>query len=307
MENEKKGLTAEIVSKQMINDTFSVKNLNKDAVHKTKNYDLFTTLTANRAISEKNRKKLLKSCKRKQIKAPILVRVSGCGNYLEIIDGQHRFNVWGELEQPIWFIIGDYSDDDIRTLNQINGHWMLDDFLHNQVQSGNESYIKFNNLIKRFASVVDDESVKSLTFTEILYIVTGYGSSTTNDFKNGLLKITDEEYETAISKCEELNKFLKEDVAPIDINYRKYLRAILDLFKSDGWDVYNSTEHLLTKLRSKKHEIDNKNYNGAKADMTYKMLIKKVFTFNAKKGSLYLRTIDAGPNKFNWEVIKLTK
>jgi hypothetical protein len=307
MENEKEGLTAEIVTKQIIDDTLSVKNLNKGAVHKTKDYDLFKTLTANRAISEKNKKKLLKSCGNKQIKSPILVRISECGNYLEIIDGQHRFNVWSQLNLPVWFIIGDYSDDDIRTLNQINGHWVLDDFLHNQVQSGNESYVKFDNLIKKFTSIIDDESVKCLTFTEILYIVTGYGSSTSNDFKNGLLEITDEEYEMTISKCEELNKFLKEDVIPIDINYRKYLRAILDLFKSDGWDVHKGTDHLLTKLRSKKHNIDNKNYNGSKADMTYKSLIKNVFNFNAKEGSIYLKTIDLGPNKLGWEVIKLTK
>lgn len=281
-------------------------------VYQTNDYNLFTFLTSNRELSEKNRKKLEKSCERKQILSPILVRKTRNpekSEPYEIIDGQHRFKVWESLGLPIYYIVADYDNEDVSLLNQIDGHWVLKDFLRNQVKNPNasnhDSYVKFNDLLERFANVVDDDSVKGLTFTEILYIVTGYGSTTTNDFKNGRLNISDDDYDKAAKYCTILDKFCKKDVAPIDINFRKYLRALLDLVKCDGWEENDMTKHLLEKLVDRKYLLNHKNYNGSNADNNYKHLIKDVISFGAKKGSLYLRSIDVGPGKFDWQVVKL--
>lgn len=289
MENNENGLTAEMVADRMIKDTFELKE--KGTVLSTNNYDLFKFLSSNRNISESNYKKLLQSLQTRNVygASTILVKEHEDGFYY-IYEGQHRFRALKELGQPIDFIINqDLTEDDISLMNTASEVWKLKDFLKRFLDKGeNESYDYLNRLIKEYGTQMDDDSVRAITFSDILFISTGWTSGVQKDFKNGTLRITKEQYIESREKCNLLREFMKEDILPLNINVRKYIRAILELIDEvNGWSDIDTTL-LKNKIETYRVMIDYKNYG--RTDM-YKKLFVDVYNKGQKKRFIGVTTI----------------
>lgn len=249
-------------------------------IYSTRNYDLFKVLKDNREISQKLKKKLLQSLGQKNIfgASTILVKQHDDGFYY-IYEGQHRFNASKELEQPIFFIINqDLTTEDISLMNTNSDVWVLKDFLRkylaNNIDGKYESYQRLQKLLDEFSSQTDDDSVRNITFTDILCISTGWGANVTNQFKNGTLKILEDDYDKSVKTCRMLQKFLHVEILPENINVRKYIRAIMSFVEGTiGWTP-NDTTYLLKKVKDNKSMIDNKNYG--KEEM-YKELLYEIY------------------------------
>jgi len=264
----------------------------KGQILTTTNYDQFKRLDSNRDISERNYKKLVQSLGKKNVYggSTILVKEHTDGYYY-IYEGQHRFEALKSLKQPIDFVINqDLSEDDVSLMNTTSEVWKLKDFLkqylHNQ---NNPSYEYINKLIKEFGTEMDDDSVRAITFTDILYITTKWTPGVEKDFKNGTLKVTEEDYIKAKEKCTMLQTFLDKDVMPLNIDARKYLRAILEFVKEvDGWDKNSDTKILKDKISLYRVMMDYKNYG--RTDM-YKKLFVEIYNKGQKKRFVGITTI----------------
>jgi hypothetical protein len=259
------------------------KVLKKGEVLTTKNYDLFKFLSCNRDISQANYKKLLQSLGKRNVygASTILVKQSVDGYYY-IHEGQHRYMALKELGQPIDFIINpELIEDDISLMNTASEVWHLPDFLKRYLDKGeNESYNYINRLVKDYVTGLDGESVRAMNFSDILYISTGWTKGVQKDFKNGTLKVTEEQYNKARTNCELLKGFLKEGVLPLSINVRRYIQAILDITTEvNGWEEVD-TLTLKNKIESYRIILDYQNYG--RRDM-YKKLFVEVYNKGQKK------------------------
>ena len=174
-------------------------------------------------------------------------------------------------------------------MNTASEVWKLKDFLKQFLDNGNNpSYVYMNKLIKEFATEMDDDSVRAITFTDILYITTGWTTGVEKDFRNGTLKVTEEDYNMAREKCTMLQNFLVNDVMPLNINARKYLRAILEFVKEvKDWDS-SDTKTLRDKIQLYRVMMDYKNYG--RTDM-YKTLFVEMFNKGQKKRFIGTTTI----------------
>ena len=270
----------------------------KGQVLTTNDYNRFRFLSSNRDISQSNYKKLLKSLSRKNIygASTILVKEHEDGYYY-IYEGQHRFSTLKELNEPIDFIVNqDLTEDDVSLMNTASEVWELKDFLKRYLDKNvNESYSFLNQLINEFGTQVEDDSVRAITFTDILFISTGWTSAVTKQFKNGNLIITREDYIKARQKCILLKDFMSDDVLSKNVNVRKYVRAILELKgEVNGWDDLDTTL-LKNKIATYHMMLDYKNYG--RTDM-YKKLFVDIYNKGQRKRFIGVTTIGSNVDYF---------
>lgn len=298
MKKKENGLTAEMVTEQMINDTFSI--IKKGEVLTTTNYNLFKFLTSNRDISQKNFNKLVNSLRQKNVygASTILVKKHEDGFYY-IYEGQHRFEALKFLKQPIDFIVNQNLEiDDISLMNTASEVWILKDFLKKYLKDEycmkNYGYHRFKILLDKYGSDNEDETVRSITFTDLLFITTGWGSNVTKQFKEGNLTITDEQYGRAEQLCDILQLFMTEDKLPSNINVRKYVRALINIFEQvEGW-TRTDIDILLNHIENYKALLDYKSYSN---EMMYVDLLTEIYNRGQKKRFIESKTIKGGKEK----------
>lgn len=113
---------------------------------KTEDYDKFKLLDQNRNINQRNYGKLVTSMKERQLVIPIVVN-----GKMEIIDGQHRFNVCRDLGLPVYYYMEEsYGIDEVILANSVSANWNRSDFLDSHMKEGNETYIQFEGLMVRY-------------------------------------------------------------------------------------------------------------------------------------------------------------
>jgi hypothetical protein len=118
---------------------------NHGFIYSTKNYDLFSMLEGNRILNLRNLAKIEASCCKKQLIIPIIVNSDH-----QIIDGQHRYNVWKKLSMPIYYIVNDnYNLDDVELANTSGTVWNNADFLHKFVTQQKPEYMKFDDMMRK--------------------------------------------------------------------------------------------------------------------------------------------------------------
>lgn len=298
MKNNENGLTAEMVAEQMIKDTFSITK--KGEIFTTTNYDLFDFLTSNRDISTKNFNKLVASLKQKNVygASTILVKQHEDGVYY-IYEGQHRFEALKFLKQPIDFIVNqNLVIDDISLMNTASEVWILKDFLKKYLKDEhtmkNSSYHRFKTLLDTYGTENEDESIRAITFTDLLFITTGWGSNVTKQFKEGTLSISDDQYGRAERLCKTLQLFMTEDKLPLNINVRKYVRALINIFETvENWTPAD-TNILLNHVENYKALLDYKSYSN---ESMYVDILTEIYNRSQKKRFIENKTIKGGKEK----------
>lgn len=118
----------------------------------TKDYTRFSKITGNRDLNANKIKKMkadiesgldiLRYC-------PILVAEKE--GKLEIIDGQHRFNVSRILKSHVWYVMVDeLTLSEIARINSNQEKWKTKDFINCYVENKNEHYIGLNSFIEKY-------------------------------------------------------------------------------------------------------------------------------------------------------------
>jgi hypothetical protein len=115
-------------------------------IYKTFDYPKFKKLHGNRPIIKSHVAKLILSMQKNYLISPINVN-----KYLEIIDGQHRFEAIKTLNLPLYFYINpNYSYNEVIILNENQKNWSQDDFLKHHIILGNKHYIAVKELMDTY-------------------------------------------------------------------------------------------------------------------------------------------------------------
>jgi len=148
-------------------------------IRTTKCYDVFHYFEGNRDINEPHYKRLKKSFETEAIFSPILVN-----EYLEIIDGQHRFEVIRELGLPLHYVvINGCGLPQIHLLNSTVQVWKPNDYIDGYFELGYPEYIKYKMFMEKYG----------IKYHEIAITLLNQGSSpklAREKMKNGEYKIT---------------------------------------------------------------------------------------------------------------------
>lgn len=165
-------------------------------VYKTLDYNKFSFLGGNREINKLNYKRLLKSISEEQLLIPIIVNEK-----FEIIDGQHRFHVNRDLENPIYYIINKgYGLEQVKRANSVGVNWTKDDFLKTYIEEGNENYIELDRIKKKYG----------LQIGAVLKIFSAFQNKSDYYTKDKFIKgdfVIGEYLEGIIYFCEQLEMF----------------------------------------------------------------------------------------------------
>lgn len=112
------------------------------------NYGQFSWMKGNRDLNELKIKRIVAeiSSGNNLLKyAPIIV-----DQEFNILDGQHRFMCAKQTGNPVFFVIKDkMSISEVARLNSNTSNWKNIDYLNSYVSTGNENYIKLEELLQQ--------------------------------------------------------------------------------------------------------------------------------------------------------------
>ena len=166
-------------------------------VYTTKDYSIFKRLIGNRDIPESRISKIVDSIQKiGWIHNPIVVNEK-----MEVIDGQGRLTALQRLKMPVEYIIAPGAGTKecvYMNMNMVN--WKLPDFIKSYAEQGNENYQRLLKLMSKYANGNLD------IISTAVYRVS---KSKHRDIKEGILQLTEEQYETAIPRLEFIKPLLE--------------------------------------------------------------------------------------------------
>ena len=165
-------------------------------VYTTNDYDLFKRLTGNRDIPESRISKIIDSIQKiGWVHNPIVVNEE-----MEVIDGQGRLTALKRLKMPVEYIIAPgASTKECVYMNMNMVNWKLPDFIKSYAEQGNENYQRLLTLMEKYANGNLD------IISTAVYRVS---RSKHRDIKEGILQLTEEQYEKAIERLEFITPLL---------------------------------------------------------------------------------------------------
>lgn len=169
-------------------------------VYTTRDYSIFKRLVGNRDIPESRISKIVDSIQKiGWIHNPIVVNEN-----MEVIDGQGRLTALQRLKMPVEYIIAPGAGTKecvYMNMNMVN--WKLPDFIKSYAEQGNENYQRLLKLMGTYANGNLD------IISTAVYRVS---RSKHRDIKEGILQLTEEQYEAAIPRL----KFVKPLMEKLD-------------------------------------------------------------------------------------------
>lgn len=148
------------------------------SIESTKNYEMFKKNTSNRELDKQNLEKIKASIEMKNLLhlRPIIVNEK-----MEIIDGQHRFEIAKQLNVPIYYQIQkEANEEDVFLLNVNQKSWGFNDYLNYYISLGYEDYINFKKIIDKYSISINAGFHFIYTYTDGRLFV---------DFRRGKLKL----------------------------------------------------------------------------------------------------------------------
>jgi len=237
--------------------------MNTIQVHTTTDYGKFRLLNGNRKLKSLHMQRLKKSMQEEYLFTIITVN-----EFLEIIDGQHRFHVAKELALPINYVIKPgYGINQVQKYNITNEKWKIEDYLDSYCREGIREYIIFQEFIQRHNI--------NIPIGMILLCSTDSGPKI-EDFKNRRLRIKNlHEADEKAKKLKELEKYCSL------VFDRSFVAALGFLVKHPD---FNFNELV---LKFKIHgDLDGKVKRDKEA---YIADLEKVYNYGRKNGKVNLR------------------
>lgn len=153
-------------------------------IQQTKDYSKFDTITGNRNINEK---KVSRICADIQDGLNLLpycpVMVYEANGKLNLVDGQHRFNVSKKLGLPVYYVVcQEISLQQIATINSKQDKWTARDFLKCYIKLGNEHYVTLDKILKEYKLQIS-------TAYEMLLNRTPINRKGAESFKDGTFEV----------------------------------------------------------------------------------------------------------------------
>lgn len=183
----------------------------------TKNFKQFSLLEYNRTVCPAHVKRLKHqiSIQNDLHLFPIIVTPD-----LEVVDGQHRLQAAKELNIEIHYLIdGNYNSQKIITFNNNQRRWSIEDRLKFYSETGNEHYVKLNDLVKDIG----------FSLPCLLIWMTDESNRQSFNFKNGHFKfeLTQNRFESIIRAKKLLSIMKKNSFKPVNIYTQAFFHRAL--------------------------------------------------------------------------------
>lgn len=156
----------------------------KVKVYQSADYKLFRLVEGNRVLNKKKIEKIVAEIKNGNDildEAPILVKEAG--KVLEILDGQHRYEVAKKLGRPVHYIVHKQEMNlySVAKVNSNTERWKATDFINAYKKAGNKNYEKIEYLHKTYGIAVG----VCLSLLDSGTAISGGSSSVQVDFETG--------------------------------------------------------------------------------------------------------------------------
>lgn len=167
-------------------------------VYSTKDYSIFKRLVGNRDIPESRISKIVESIQTiGWVHNPIIVNEK-----MEVIDGQGRLTALQRLGLPVEYVIAEGAGNKeciYMNMNMVN--WKLPDFIKSYAEQGNGNYQRLLALMEKYANGNLD------IISTAVYRVS---KSKHREIKQGILQLTEEQYQKAIPRLEYIKPLLEQ-------------------------------------------------------------------------------------------------
>lgn len=180
----------------------------------TTNYSLFRDISGNRVKNLQHLNRLEQSIKERYLFTVITVNEK-----MEIIDGQHRFEVLSKLGLPIHYVIcKGYGLPEVHRMNTNTKNWTADDYMNAYVDLGYKDYITYKRFKENYG----------LSHSETRVLL---GKANKATFNSGSFKVR--HYEQGVSDIEriyELKPYYE------GVNRRSFILAMHSLLRRSNFE-----------------------------------------------------------------------
>jgi hypothetical protein len=183
------------------------------------NYGIFKSVDGNRNLNMLHLERLKKSVSKKQLIIPIITNEK-----FEIIDGQHRFEIFKNLGLPIYFIVAEgYGLEECHLMNTNSKSWSPDDFLNGYADLGKEDYVSLRTFRDKYKFL-------TIKMCQILLVGGQINQNQAQYFKEGKFKIVD--YSKACEIAEKMKDF--EEYKPFSNSH--FQLALYTIIKNKNYN-----------------------------------------------------------------------
>lgn len=239
-------------------------------VYSTTDYKKFSFLESNRDLRLQHVQELKDSIQAHPLNKPIDVNEK-----LQIIDGQHRYMAWWELNMPVIYIIHEgWGADQVPILNSHQKNWNPSDFVHMYCDLGNENYKQYLEFQERYA------------FNHGANLLLLHGNGSSGKKKHEITRLF-AEGKFEVKKWNWANIIAKQiiELKPFYAGYKRYgfVSAYLQLATDKNFD------HAI--LMDKVQAQQRKMVDCTTVSEFYEML-REIYNFRARNGSRIITKIE---------------
>ena len=154
-------------------------------IQSTTNYKLFKTITGNRIVNKKKIERLTEDIQKGLNLLPFCpIVVYKEGEYLLIVDGQHRFETSKTIKSPVYYVECEkLSLLQIARLNSRSDKWSNKDFLSCYIKLGIEDYEALGDFMREF------EMIYSASIDLLMYGTVDRKENSMQQFRDGEFKV----------------------------------------------------------------------------------------------------------------------
>ena len=200
---------------------------------RTNNYEMFTFKKENRELNYNK----VASLKSKLLDDGRQIMPIICNKEMEIIDGQHRFQALKELDWDVMYYVDEaVTSKDLISINNTQKNWGLADYIHYYASLGNTSYIKLEEIIKRYNEFPLKAILAAISEKYVKEVTT----------KNGDLNFTEEEFEKGIEALEFI-KDIKDNIRIKITGQAIFFFLLLKTYYLEGIDREKLKNSIITR------------------------------------------------------------
>ena len=151
-------------------------------IYKTTNYSLFNRISGNRDINSKKVRKMVSEVANGNNLLPYfpILCTEGKNGKLDIVDGQHRFELAKKCKKDVYYIIKveTMQLDKIAGLNSIQEKWKVADFMQCYIEKGCNDYKELQSFMDKYPFPL------SVSLNLMAYGITGTDNGAKENLRN---------------------------------------------------------------------------------------------------------------------------
>ena len=227
-------------------------------------YQKFRFIDCNRIVTQAKVNRMKREILRHDLTNEFTIRVkpSQCGKYLDIYDGQNRFQALCELTMPIHYQLTSMNIDDIGSTNSVQDKWKLKDALYHYCIRQLEDYI----ILAEF------HKIYKYPISTLVVLLSGKNTKKIQEeFRSGNFEITQdvESIKEILNRVAQFREF-NDEVA----RSRQFLLVYIDLLTEPVFEH----EKLLHKVK-----LAPSKFIKCNTQNEYKRMIEKIYNYRSSE------------------------